>query len=79
MLGAVTLSLTAEIFVEGLKAGLLTFGGAYTVVPFLQETAVESQGWLTNAQFLNGLALSGVLSVPMMLMPRSKRACWDLG
>ncbi len=30
MLGAVTLSLTAEIFVEGLKAGLLTFGGAYT-------------------------------------------------
>ena len=46
--GAVTLSLTAEIFLEGLKAGLLTFGGAYTVVPFLQDTAVDAQGWLTE-------------------------------
>ena len=39
--GAVTLSLTAEIFFEGLKAGLLTFGGAYTVIPFFQESAVD--------------------------------------
>jgi len=67
VLGAVTLSLTAEIFVEGLKAGLLTFGGAYTVVPFLQETAVESRGWLTNAQFPDGLALSGILPAPMII------------
>ena len=66
-LGAATLSLTAEIFLEGLKAGLLTFGGAYTVVPFLQETAVESQGWLTNAQFLDGLALGGILPAPMII------------
>ena len=44
MVGAITVSLTAEIFLEGLKAGLLTFGGAYTVIPFLQESAVESQG-----------------------------------
>src|SRR5688572_11079877 len=36
---AVTVGLTAEIFFEGLKAGLLTFGGAYTVVPFLEERA----------------------------------------
>src|SRR5215207_6973406 len=38
--GAVTLSLTAQIFFEGLKAGLLTFGGAYTVIPFLRESSV---------------------------------------
>jgi chromate transporter len=67
VLGAVTLSLTAEIFVEGLKAGLLTFGGAYTVVPFLQDTAVESQGWLTNAEFLDGIALGGILPAPMII------------
>ena len=35
--GAITVSLTAAIFFEGLKAGLLTFGGAYTVIPFLQR------------------------------------------
>ena len=56
---AVALPLTAEIFLEGLKAGLLTFGGAYTVIPFLQENAVEAQGWLTESQFLDGLALAG--------------------
>ena len=67
VLGAVTLSLTAEIFLEGLKAGLLTFGGAYTVVPFLQDTAVDSQGWLTNAEFLDGIALGGILPAPMII------------
>src|ERR687895_358178 len=67
VLGAVTLSLTAEVFLEGLKAGLLTFGGAYTVVPFLQDTAVESQGWLTNAEFLDGIALGGILPAPMII------------
>ncbi len=67
VVGAVTVSLTAEIFFEGLKAGLLTFGGAYTVVPFLQDTAVDSQGWLTNAEFLDGLALGGILPAPMII------------
>jgi chromate transporter len=66
-LGAVTLSLTAEVFLEGLKAGLLTFGGAYTVVPFLQDTAVDSQGWLTNAEFLDGIALGGILPAPLII------------
>ena len=65
--GAVTLALTAEIFFEGLKAGLLTFGGAYTSVPFLQDIAVDSQGWLTNAEFLDGLALGGILPAPMII------------
>ncbi len=63
----VTLSLTAEIFLEGLKAGLLTFGGAYTVVPFLQDRAVDAQGWLTQDQFLDGIALSGVLPAPLII------------
>ena len=66
-LGTVTLSLTAEIFWEGLKAGLLTFGGAFTVIPFLQEASVENQGWLTDAQFVDGLAMSGVLPAPLII------------
>jgi chromate transporter len=65
--GAVTVSLTAEVFLEGLKAGLLTFGGAYTVVPFLQEGAVEGHGWLTQGEFLDGLALGGILPAPMII------------
>jgi chromate transporter len=65
--GTVTLSLTGEIFLEGLKAGLLTFGGAFTVIPFLQESAVQNQGWLTDSQFVDGLAMSGVLPAPLII------------
>jgi chromate transporter len=65
--GAVTFSLTTKIFLEGLKAGLLTFGGAFTVIPFLQESAVQGQGWLTNSQFVDGLAMSGVLPAPLII------------
>ena len=43
-LGAVSLSLTSEIFWEGLKAGLVTFGGAFTVIPYLQDVAVGGPG-----------------------------------
>ncbi len=65
--GAISLSLTAEIFVEGLKAGLVTFGGAFTVIPFLQDAAVEGKEWLTQSQFLDGLAMGGVLPAPLII------------
>jgi chromate transporter len=52
---------------SGLRAGLLTFGGAYTVIPFLQEDAVSTGAWMTNAQFLDGLALSGLLPAPLII------------
>lgn len=65
--GAITLSLTAEIFFEGLKAGLLTFGGAFTVIPYLQESAVNNHHWLTDSQFVDGLAMSGVLPAPLII------------
>ena len=66
-LGAITLSLTASIFFEGLKAGLLTFGGAYTVIPFLQDSAVNGHHWLTDSQFVDGLAIGGVLPAPLII------------
>src|SRR6476661_8709798 len=65
--GGVTLSLTAEVFLEGLKAGLLTFGGAFTVIPFLQQGAVVEHHWLTDSQFVDGLAMSGILPAPLII------------
>ncbi len=55
------------LFGSGLRSGLLTFGGAYTVIPFLQRDAVVVGGWMTNAQFLDGLALSGILPAPLVI------------
>jgi chromate transporter len=65
--GGATLSLTGQIFLEGLKAGLLTFGGAYTVIPFLRESAVSTHHWLTSGQFVDGLALGGILPAPLII------------
>jgi len=55
------------LFWSALRSGLLTFGGAYTVIPFLQHDAVEVGGWMSNAQFLDGLALSGLLPAPLVI------------
>lgn len=55
-----------DLFLSGLKAGLLTFGGAYTVIPFLRDNAV-GRGWMSDAQFLDGLALSGILPAPLII------------
>ena len=55
-----------DLFVSGLKAGLLTFGGAYTAIPFIRADAVGSR-WLTDAQFLDGIALSGILPAPLII------------
>jgi len=55
------------LFGYGLRTGLLTFGGAYTAIPFLQFDAVVVGGWMTNAQFLDGLALSGILPAPLII------------
>ncbi|MFS7139959.1 chromate transporter, partial [Pseudomonas aeruginosa] len=54
------------IFAAGLKGGLLTFGGAYTAIPFVRDDAV-GRGWMTDGQFLDGLALSGVLPAPLII------------
>ena len=54
------------IFIAGLTGGLLTFGGAYTAIPFIRNDAV-GRGWITDGQFLDGLALSGVLPAPLII------------
>ncbi|MGH2765508.1 MAG: chromate efflux transporter [Actinomycetota bacterium] len=56
-----------RLFGSGLLAGLLTFGGAYTVIPFLRREAVLVGTWMTDGQFVDGLALSGILPAPLVI------------
>lgn len=60
--GATTLAL----FLAGLKGGLLTFGGAYTAIPFVRADTVE-RGWATDAQFLDGVGLANLLPAPLVI------------
>lgn len=54
------------LFLSGLKAGLFTFGGAYTAIPFVRSDAVGS-GWVSEQQFLDSLALSGIIPAPLII------------
>jgi chromate transporter len=54
------------LFLSGLKAGLLTFGGAYTAIPFVRQDAV-GRGWVSDGQFLDSLALSGIIPAPLII------------
>lgn len=56
-----------HVFVTGIKAGLLSFGGAYTSIPIVEEDAVTKHHWMTQAQFLDGIALSGILPAPLII------------
>ena len=56
----------AALFVSGLKAGLLTFGGAYTAIPFVRDDAV-GRGWVSDGQFLDSLALTSVIPAPLII------------
>lgn len=58
---------TPRLLGSGLKAGMLTFGGAYTVVPFLREDAAARHHWVSPREFFDGLALSGVLPAPLVI------------
>lgn len=54
------------LFLAGLKGGLLTFGGAYTAIPFVRHDTV-ARGWMTDSQFLDGLGLGSVLPAPLVI------------
>ena len=50
------------------KAALLTFGGAYAVLPYVYQGAVETYGWLTPTQTIDGLALGETTPGPLIMV-----------
>jgi len=63
----VTTNQLYDLFLLGLLAGLLTFGGAYTAIPFVQQSAVIRGGWLPNNVFLDSIAIAAVLPAPLVI------------
>jgi chromate transporter len=50
------------------KAALLTFGGAYAVLPYVYQGGVEHYGWLTAQQMIDGLALGETTPGPLIMV-----------
>jgi len=56
-----------HLFILGLVAGSLSFGGAYTAIPFIQVEAVLKGRWLTQNVFLDCIAIGNVLPAPLVI------------
>ncbi len=79
-LGAWALAMAALVATQGLegtltqmgwfftKAALLTFGGAYAVLPYVYQGAVEQHHWLSGAQMIDGLALGETTPGPLIMV-----------
>jgi chromate transporter len=50
------------------KAALLTFGGAYAVLPYIAQAAVTDYGWLSAPQMIDGLALGETTPGPLIMV-----------
>ncbi|MFN7179150.1 chromate efflux transporter [Hyphomonas sp.] len=61
------------------KLAVVTFGGAYTVLAYLQQQAVEAEGWLTAPQMIDGLGLAETTPGPLVLVNQfvGFMAGWD--
>jgi chromate transporter len=50
------------------KAAMVTFGGAYAVLPYVAEAAVNQFGWLTTPQMMDGLGLAETTPGPLIMV-----------
>ncbi|MFN0127929.1 MAG: chromate efflux transporter [Verrucomicrobiales bacterium] len=50
------------------QAALVTFGGAYAVLPYVAQQAVEKFGWLSHSQMMSGLALAETTPGPLIMV-----------
>lgn len=65
---ATTSATTAPaMFGHGLTAGLVTFGGAYTAIPYVATVATGDHGWMTRGELLDGVAIASVLPAPLVI------------
>jgi chromate transporter len=60
-----TLTRMGEFFTQ---AALLTFGGAYAVLPYVTQAAVSQFGWLSATQMMDGLALGETTPGPLIMV-----------
>ena len=55
-------------FIFGLKCGSLSFGSVYTILSIIKTEAIMKAQWLTQSQFIDGLALAGSLPAPFIIV-----------
>ena len=63
---------TASVFVQEAfffsRAAMVTFGGAYAVLGYIRDVAVEHYGWLSAGQMMDGLGLAETTPGPLIMV-----------
>src|SRR5947208_5794027 len=70
-LAGIFLGTQHTVFREGIffsKAAVVTFGGAYAVLPYVAQRAVEHFGWLKTGQMMDGLGLAETTPGPLIMV-----------
>jgi chromate transporter len=68
VLAAPDFSFWRQLSVFFTQAALVTFGGAYAVLPYVAQVSVEQLHWLTQGQMLDGLALGETTPGPLIMV-----------
>jgi chromate transporter len=66
LLAAATGGTMASLAWVAFKVGALSYGGGFVIIPLMQADAVERNGWMTDAEFLNAVALGQVTPGPVV-------------
>lgn len=56
-----------SLYKLGLLCGSLSFGGAFSSIPFMQSEVTVIGTWMTTTQFLDGIALASILPAPLII------------
>lgn len=61
------MKLLMELFLSFFKIGLFSFGGGYAMLPLIKEEVIIKHGWLSNAEFIDILAISEMTPGPVAI------------
>lgn len=56
-----------KLFISFLKVGAFSFGGGFAMIPFIQEQVIYINGWVTESEFLDMIAISQVTPGPISI------------
>jgi chromate transporter len=56
-----------QLFLTFLKIGAFTFGGGMVMIPFIEQDAVNTYGWLTRREFVDAIAMGQITPGPIVI------------
>lgn len=66
-LGGLSAGLLTKLFFTFAGMSVMLFGGGYVFIPMIQEVVVTANGWVTQAEFIDGIAMGQITPGPILI------------